>query len=137
MNAPKNNQPEQQNAPPAGSSVGSVSLTPATGELADQWLEAKLSLRSELRFDARTEHDKSFVVIEDPVRSKFFQIGTREYRFIASIDGVRTPREIIEALNRTKTVRMSLWTRMRRKRSANGWSNVILRLVNQSITRNA
>ena len=39
------------------------------------------------------------MVIEDPVRSKFFQVGAREYRFLALVDGKQTPRQIIEAIN--------------------------------------
>ena len=66
----------------------------------DQWLDSRLTLRSELKFDARHMDQTSFVVIEDPVRSKFFQVGSREYRFVASIDGKKTPREITESLNR-------------------------------------
>ena len=65
----------------------------------DQWLDSRLTLRAELRFDSRTENENTFVVIEDPVRSKFFQIGAREYRFIASIDGEKTIREVVAALN--------------------------------------
>ena len=65
----------------------------------DQWLDGRFTLRTELKFDSRTQYGKTFVVIEDPVRSKYFQVGAREYRFIASVDGNKTGREIIEALN--------------------------------------
>ena len=65
----------------------------------DQWLDGKFTLRNELKFDSRTQNGKTFVVIEDPIRSKYFQVGAREYRFIASVDGNKTGREIIEALN--------------------------------------
>ena len=65
----------------------------------DQWLDGRFTLRTELKFDSRTQNGSTFVVIEDPVRSKFFQIGAREYRFIASLDGNRTGREIVETLN--------------------------------------
>ena len=44
-----------------------------------QWLNAVMTLRKELRFETRTQQGKDFVVIEDPVRNKFFQIGTREF----------------------------------------------------------
>jgi putative peptide zinc metalloprotease protein len=70
-----------------------------TNQNADPWLESKLTLRSELKFDTRWEGDSTVVVIEDPVRSKYFQIGEREYRFLALIDGQRTAREIIDLLN--------------------------------------
>lgn len=71
----------------------------AAGSQSDQWLDSRLKLRAELKFDSRFENKKAFVVIEDPVRSKYFQIGPREYRFVASIDGIKTPREIIALLN--------------------------------------
>ena len=70
-----------------------------TNRNADPWLESKLTLRSELKFDTRWEGDRAVVVIEDPVRSKYFQIGEREYRFLALIDGQRTARDIIDLLN--------------------------------------
>ena len=65
----------------------------------DPWLDSTLTLRSELKFDSRWEGETTFVVIEDPVRSKYFQVGEREYRFIALIDGQRTAREIVILLN--------------------------------------
>lgn len=82
----------------AGSVPASQPLT-HPGRAADPWLDSCLTLRSDLRFDSRCEDLAPFVVIEDPVRSKFFQVGPREYRFIASIDGTKTPREITHALN--------------------------------------
>ena len=75
---------------------------PIPGNPDDQWLDAQLSLRPELKFDVRNENSKTFVVIEDPVRSKYFQIGTREYRFIASIDGKQSTAEILEAMKQVR-----------------------------------
>ena len=68
-------------------------------EQPDQWLDAAFTLRSELKFDARNQEETAFVVVEDPVRSKFFQIGSIEYSFIAAMDGKKTSREIIVELN--------------------------------------
>ena len=65
----------------------------------DPWLDTILKLRPELRFDSRSNDKDVFVVVEDPVRSKFFQIGPREYRFVASIDGKKSANEIIARLN--------------------------------------
>lgn len=65
----------------------------------DPLLDGPLVLRAELKFDARDHEAQSFVVIEDPVRSKYFQVGAKEYRFLASLDGVKTPRDIINELN--------------------------------------
>ncbi len=76
---------------------------PAAGMSAPQdpqemWLNSVLLVRSALRFETRNQGESSFVVVEDPVRSKFFQIGNDEYRFIASIDGKKSTREIVDAL---------------------------------------
>ena len=75
-------------------------MPPQPPEQPDQWLDGRFTLRTELKFDSRTQHGKPFVVIEDPVRSKYFQVGTREYRFIASLDGKKTGREIVDSLNK-------------------------------------
>ena len=75
---------------------------PTTNPNTDLWLESKLTLRSELKFDTRWEGDTPVVVIEDPVRSKYFQIGEKEYRFIGLIDGQRTARDIIDLLTTSK-----------------------------------
>jgi putative peptide zinc metalloprotease protein len=75
---------------------------PMAGPPADpgaQWLDATLDLRTELRFDTRSYDGDQVVVIEDRVRSKFFQVGATEYKFIAALDGKRTTREIVEYLN--------------------------------------
>lgn len=68
-------------------------------EQPDQWLDGRFTLRTELKFDSRSQHGEPFVVIEDPVRSKYFQVGAREYRFIALLDGNKTGREVIKSLN--------------------------------------
>ena len=73
-----------------------------TNQDAELWLDSKLTLRSELKFDSRWEGETPIVVIEDPVRSKYFQVGAREYRFIALVDGQRTAREIINLLHPSK-----------------------------------
>ncbi len=64
-----------------------------------QWLQARLKLRAELKFDTRTEDGNTFVVVEDPVRSKFFQIGIAEFEFIASLDGQCTTAEVLTQLH--------------------------------------
>ncbi|MFK7769219.1 MAG: HlyD family efflux transporter periplasmic adaptor subunit [Mariniblastus sp.] len=69
----------------------------------DQWLDASFTLRNELKFDARSQGKTAFVVIEDPVRSKFFQIGSMEYSFIAAMDGVKTGRDLVAELNQNKS----------------------------------
>ena len=103
MNEPQKNEQHGETSDMPGPNAPSptVGLVPGMGSGEDQWLDTRLTLRSELKFDARNQDQASFVVIEDPVRSKYFQIGDREYRFIASLDGKRTPRQIIETLNQT------------------------------------
>jgi putative peptide zinc metalloprotease protein len=61
-----------------------------------QWLGVRLSVRSELRFDVRDRGKDPHVVIEDPVRNKFFQIGLDEFRLTKSLDGKSTIEELIE-----------------------------------------
>ena len=64
-----------------------------------QWLSAVMTLRKELRFETRTQQGKDFVIIEDPVRNKFFQIGTREFTLLSAVDGVRTMGQLVAELN--------------------------------------
>ena len=76
--------------------------TPAMPPMEDpnaQWLNATLNLRQELRFETRSQQGKRFVVVEDPVRNKFFQIGLREFALISTIDGKRTMAELAAELD--------------------------------------
>lgn len=74
-------------------------LSPSPTDPHQQWLAATLKLRTELKFDTRREGENTFVVVEDPVRSKYFQIGTSEYEFLAALDGRRPTSEIVSTLN--------------------------------------
>ena len=80
-----------------------------------QWLSAVLTLRQELRFDTRSEQGKSFVVIEDPVRNKFFRIGLSEFSLISAIDGQQTMTQIIgeidgdESIDDSFAVQVAQW----------------------------
>lgn len=86
-----------------------MSMSPTTGpqlpfsggasDPRQQWLQTQFKLRSELKFDTRTESGNTFVVIEDPVRSKYFQIGVAEFEFIAALDGQLTASEVLEQLH--------------------------------------
>lgn len=58
-----------------------------------QWLDSRMTVRGELKYDSRSNGREQHVVIEDPVRSKFFQIGVAEYRLIALLNGTRTVAE--------------------------------------------
>lgn len=68
------------------------------GDPNEQWLSAVLSLRQELRFETRSQQSKTFVIVEDSVRNKFFQIGILEFTLISNIDGQRSMREIVAEL---------------------------------------
>ncbi|MGI9518917.1 MAG: efflux RND transporter periplasmic adaptor subunit, partial [Pirellulaceae bacterium] len=77
--------------------INEPQATPAVVQAADQqWLAMSPCLRKELGVDLRRHKDSLVAVIEDPVRSKFFQIGVTEYHFITLLDGQRTVQQIIE-----------------------------------------
>lgn len=99
MNMPNENPTPDPTGSSASSPQGPVAkLAQGPSNGGNQWLDNPLTLRSELKFDVRDQDGASFVVIEDPVRSKFFQIGTREYQFIASLNGKMTPRQVLDNL---------------------------------------
>lgn len=61
-----------------------------------QMLAAKLTLRQELRFDFRCATNENQVIIEDPIRAKFFQIGLAEFKLVSSFDGQCSLEEILQ-----------------------------------------
>ena len=69
-----------------------------------QWLNSVIRLRPELKTDMRNEHEGLFVVVEDPVRNKFYSIGNREYRFLSALDGKTTVAATLERLDGTDLV---------------------------------
>ena len=60
--------------------------------------EIVLKLRQDLKFAVHFGRKPPAYVLEDPVRQKFYRIGSREYLLIGQLDGKRTLRE---ALRRT------------------------------------
>ena len=88
-----------QNSTGHGTQKPGMQLSGNAPDPQQQWLQSVLKLRSELKFDTRTEGDNTFVVIEDTVRSKYFQIGVAEFEFIASLDGVRSTADVVAELN--------------------------------------
>ncbi len=60
------------------------------------FMNACLVIRPGLRFDHRLTGQDSVVVIEDPIRGKFFQVGLAEYSWISSFDGKRTLQQSID-----------------------------------------
>ena len=80
-----------------------------------QWLNSVVRLRPELKMDMRNEHEGLFVVVEDPVRNKFYSIGNREYRFLSALNGSATVAETVarfgadEAMDEDTAVRICQW----------------------------
>ena len=66
------------------------------------WLDCCPTLRNELNIELRQSSDRLVAVIEDPVRSRFFQIGYREYQFIMLLDGKRTVSETVEVMKKQR-----------------------------------
>ncbi len=76
------------------------------------WLGTVLELRKELKFEPRCQAGSSFVLVEDPVRNKFFQIGEREYAVAATLDGTLSVDEIVQRLGDVEedfVVRVTQW----------------------------
>jgi putative peptide zinc metalloprotease protein len=65
----------------------------------EQWLAITLTLRRDLRFDLRSIASENQVVLEDPIRSRFFQIGLAEFRLVSAFDGIRPLGEILKQLS--------------------------------------
>ena len=76
-------------------STGKPQTCPQVGDL-EMWLDAMLMPRPELNYDIRGIDADEHVVVEDPLRGKYFQIGVSEYRLLQAFDGRRTLRQIIE-----------------------------------------
>ncbi len=83
----------------SGSTNGSQFELGGMPDPSQQWLQAAILPRAELKFDTRTEDGNTFVVIEDPVRSKYFQIGVAEFEFIASLDGRLSVADVLKQLH--------------------------------------
>lgn len=59
------------------------------------WLGLRMALRGDLRSTRRRDQGDDVVVVEDPLRNKFFQFGADEYRFAQSLDGQATVEQTI------------------------------------------
>ncbi len=70
----------------------------------DAWLKARLALRAELTIEIRKQGDRFVAIIEDPTRSKFFQVGHAEYHFISMLDGRRSVSEVIELVQSERAI---------------------------------
>lgn len=70
--------------------------SPSKSALTSDWKASTPKLRSDLRFFPQRNSGKSIIIIEDPIRSKFFRIGRCEYLFISMLDGKNTVLEAYE-----------------------------------------
>lgn len=61
----------------------------------------RLRLRGDLRFTPESSASDTYVLVEDPLNSRFFRLGQAEYTFVSLLDGQTT---IEEALSRLSTV---------------------------------
>ena len=68
-------------------------------EAQQQYLASVIRLRPELKMDIRREHDGLFVMVEDPVRNKFYSVGQREFRFLSALDGSATVAETLKKMS--------------------------------------
>jgi putative peptide zinc metalloprotease protein len=82
---------------PESPANGPAIATPAADR---QLLATPLALRSELRLNLRKQNRRIVGVIEDPVRGRFFQVGSNEYHFMRLLDGKRPVSEVLELLQR-------------------------------------
>jgi putative peptide zinc metalloprotease protein len=74
---------------------------PALSSIADRdaaWLRATPHLRAELKIDLRRQSGRLVAMIEDPVRSRFFQVGKLEYDFLMLLDGKRRIDDVVESM---------------------------------------
>ena len=54
------------------------------------WLDGRPRLRDDLVFRPQPIRGRTVLVVEDPLRSKFYRLGQREYQFIAALNGQNT-----------------------------------------------
>lgn len=64
-------------------------MTPGTDPITEL-LDRTLQLRSDLRLFVQGTGPRKTIVIEDPVKSKFYRVGEAEYHFLNALDGKRT-----------------------------------------------
>jgi putative peptide zinc metalloprotease protein len=67
---------------------------------APSWLASNPRLRDDVVFRPRHSGGEPIYVVEDPLRSKFYRLGKREYSFVARLDGRRTVADAIRDANR-------------------------------------
>lgn len=67
------------------------------------WLEVRVRLREDLIFRPQRSAGKSIYTVEDPLRSKFYRLGRREYLLVARFDGHRSVGEALREANEAAT----------------------------------
>lgn len=61
--------------------------------------QAKINLRSDLKFSLQANDASSYYVVEDDANGNFFRIGVTEYTFLSLLDGKRTIEEASSKLS--------------------------------------
>lgn len=70
-----------------------MAINQQIGEL----LNLRVRLRRDLVFGSRTDREgRQTVVIEDPVRDKFYRVGPREFAFLRQLNESSTVREVVQ-----------------------------------------
>ena len=62
-------------------------------------LETVFVLRPEVRFIPQIEGNQTHFIIEDPLNSKYYRVGTSEYELISLLNGKRTLAEALHILH--------------------------------------
>ncbi len=58
--------------------------------------DSKIKLREDLRCSLHEHGGTPCYVVEDPVASKFFRLGVREWTFVSFLDGKKPVKEIYD-----------------------------------------
>ncbi|VAX09917.1 hypothetical protein MNBD_GAMMA26-1455 [hydrothermal vent metagenome] len=90
MTSPKSgNTTKAEQPPPADASL----------PLSNEPQAPLLQIRDDLLYSLQEEADGTIYIIEDPVISRFFRIGKREYSLLLQFDGRQTPAQALENAN--------------------------------------
>ena len=63
------------------------------------WLASKMALRGELQFSLSNSGEVTTYLVEDPIRSRFYQVGQTEFAFMSLLDGKRTVEAALNQIN--------------------------------------
>jgi putative peptide zinc metalloprotease protein len=81
-------------------------------------VQARLALRGDLVFTPQSSLGDPHYLVEDPIHSRFYRIGLREYAFLSLLDGTKTVTDAVrvardrlggEAINEQEAVTICRW----------------------------